>query len=76
MELSSQRQVRFGPFKLDLRSGELCKGTRKVILQEQPLLILKMLVASSGDLVTHEEIRKKLWPTTPLLNTTIVSTLP
>ena len=62
MELSSQRQVRFGPFKLDLRSGELCKGTRKVILQEQPLLILKMLVASSGDLVTHEEIRKKLWP--------------
>jgi serine/threonine protein kinase len=62
MELVPQRHVRFGPFELYLRSGELCKGPRKVILQEQPLQILKMLVASSGDLVTHEEIRKRLWP--------------
>jgi eukaryotic-like serine/threonine-protein kinase len=62
MDLASQDHVRFGPFELSLRSGELRKGARRVILQEQPLQILKMLVASSGDLVRHEEIRKRLWP--------------
>jgi eukaryotic-like serine/threonine-protein kinase len=62
MELVSQHHVRFGPFELHLRSGELRKGPRKTILQEQPFQILKMLVASSGDLVTHEEIRRRLWP--------------
>jgi len=62
MELASQHHVRFGPFELHLRSGELRKGARKVILQEQPFQILQMLLASSGELVTHEEIRKRLWP--------------
>ena len=36
--------VRFGPFRLDLRAGELHKGDRKVRLQEQPFRVLKMLV--------------------------------
>jgi len=62
MDLASQDHARFGPFELSLRSGELRKGARKVILQEQPFQILRMLVASSGELVTHEEIRRRLWP--------------
>ena len=62
MKLSSQQHARFGPFELNLRSGELSRGARRVILQEQPFQILQILVASSGELVTHEEIRKRLWP--------------
>jgi serine/threonine protein kinase len=62
MELASPHLVRFGPFELHLRSGELREGARKVFLQEQPFQILKMLLASCGDMVTHEEIRKRLWP--------------
>jgi serine/threonine protein kinase len=45
-----------------LRAGELRKGARKSLLQEQPFHILKMLVERAGNLVTREEIRQKLWP--------------
>lgn len=62
MVLSSQHHVRFGPFELNLHSGELSKGARKIILQEQPFQILQMLLTSSDGLVTHGEIRKRLWP--------------
>jgi serine/threonine protein kinase/Tol biopolymer transport system component len=52
----------FGPFTLDLRAGELYKDRSKIRLQEQPLLVLSMLVDHACEVVTREEIRKKLWP--------------
>jgi hypothetical protein len=52
----------FGPFKLDLKAGELRKDTRKIRLQEQPFQILKMLLEHPGEVVSREEIRQKLWP--------------
>src|SRR5215831_320158 len=54
--------VRFGPFELDLRRGELRKEGRRIRLQEQPFQILRMLLESPGDVVSREEIRKRLWP--------------
>ena len=54
--------VSFGPFKLDLKAGELHSDGQKVRLQEQPFRLLEMLVARPGDVVTREEIRKRLWP--------------
>jgi Tol biopolymer transport system component/DNA-binding winged helix-turn-helix (wHTH) protein len=54
--------VRFGPFALDLRGRELCKEGRRIRLQEQPFLILRMLLESPGEVVTREEIRQRLWP--------------
>jgi serine/threonine protein kinase/DNA-binding winged helix-turn-helix (wHTH) protein/Tol biopolymer transport system component len=59
--------VRFGPFRLDLRAGELHKDDRKVRLQEQPFRVLQLLVERPGEVVTREELQKKLWP-----NNTIV----
>jgi DNA-binding winged helix-turn-helix (wHTH) protein len=55
-------RVRFGVFELDLRSGELCIGDGKTVLQEQPLQVLRMLIEREGRLVNREEIRRKLWP--------------
>jgi serine/threonine protein kinase len=55
-------RVQLGPFEFDLKAGELRKGGRSIRLQEQPFQILLMLVEHSGDLVTREEIQKKLWP--------------
>jgi serine/threonine protein kinase/Tol biopolymer transport system component len=55
-------RVRVGAFEVDLKAGELRAGDRKLRLQEQPFQILLMLVERSGDLVTREEIQKKLWP--------------
>jgi TolB-like protein/DNA-binding winged helix-turn-helix (wHTH) protein/Tfp pilus assembly protein PilF len=54
--------VRFGPFKLDLKSGELHKYGRKICLQEQPFRLLKVLIERPGEVVTREELRNRLWP--------------
>jgi serine/threonine-protein kinase len=54
--------VRFGPFELDLRAGELRKHAHRIRLQEQPFQILRMLLESPGEVVSREEIRKRLWP--------------
>ena len=54
--------IRFGLFEFDPRSGELRKQGLKVRLQGQPVEILSMLLARPGELVTREELQKKLWP--------------
>src|SRR5215467_13904202 len=54
--------LRFGPFELDLRRGELRKEGRRIRLQEQPFQILQRLLESPGEAVSREEIRKRLWP--------------
>jgi TolB-like protein/DNA-binding winged helix-turn-helix (wHTH) protein/Tfp pilus assembly protein PilF len=63
MPVSSPRPpvVRFGVFEVDLRSGELRRNGLKIKLQEQPFQILAMLLARPGEVVTREEIQKKLW---------------
>jgi DNA-binding winged helix-turn-helix (wHTH) protein len=53
--------VRFGEFELD-HSGELGSGGRKIKLQEQPLQILRILMERSGEIVTREELQKRIWP--------------
>ena len=53
--------IRFGAFELDLRTGELRKAGRKVRIQEQPLCVLVSLLERPGELVTRDELRKKLW---------------
>src|SRR5580658_5933039 len=55
-------RLRFGVFELDLRAGELHKGGLRIRLQEQPFQVLVMLLQHPGEVVTREEIQKKLWP--------------
>ena len=62
MAVSPPNRVRFGDFELDLKAGEVCKGTGKILLQEQPFQILLMLVENRGEVATRDEIKKKLWP--------------
>jgi TolB-like protein/DNA-binding winged helix-turn-helix (wHTH) protein/tetratricopeptide (TPR) repeat protein len=56
------RRVRFGTFEADLHSGELRKHGLKIKLQKQPFQVLVLLLERSGDMVTREELRQKLWP--------------
>ena len=59
---SDSRSVfRFGPFQLDLASGELHKHGVKLRMQEQPFQILVMLLQNPGEVVTRDELRNKLW---------------
>src|SRR5215467_423714 len=54
-------RLRFGVFELDLRAGELRKRGLRVRLQEQPFQVLAMLLEHPGEVVTREELQKKLW---------------
>jgi cholera toxin transcriptional activator len=56
------RIARFGVFELNLTAGELRKNGAKLRLQEQPFRVLALLLERTGDVVTREEIRQKLWP--------------
>ena len=52
---------KFADFELDARSRELRKRGRRLSVQQQPLQILTMLVAASGDVVTRDELRERIW---------------
>src|ERR1700719_2622172 len=54
-------RLRFGVFELDPRAGELRKRGLRVRLQEQPFRVLEMLLEHAGEVVTREELQKRLW---------------
>jgi DNA-binding winged helix-turn-helix (wHTH) protein/Tol biopolymer transport system component len=54
--------LRFGHFEAKVQLGELRRQGLKIRLQDQPFQILVMLLERPGELVTREEIQKKLWP--------------
>jgi DNA-binding winged helix-turn-helix (wHTH) protein/Tol biopolymer transport system component len=60
-DISTPRIASFGPYVVDLRSGELRKHGVRLRVGEQPFLILQLLLQQSGDVVTREELRAKLW---------------
>src|SRR4051794_17717919 len=54
--------VRFGDFALDLRSGELARnGGGRILLPDQPFLLLNALLREPGALVTRDSLRHELW---------------
>jgi TolB-like protein/DNA-binding winged helix-turn-helix (wHTH) protein/Tfp pilus assembly protein PilF len=55
-------RIRFGPFLLDTKAGELWNGARRIRLQDKPLRLLLTLIEQPGELVTREELRERLWP--------------
>jgi TolB-like protein/DNA-binding winged helix-turn-helix (wHTH) protein len=61
MKMATPRTALFGPYALDLRSGELRKFGTKVKMGEQAFQILQMLLDSPGEMVTREKLRAKLW---------------
>jgi TolB-like protein/DNA-binding winged helix-turn-helix (wHTH) protein/Tfp pilus assembly protein PilF len=58
----SRRRLRSGLFEVDLGSGEVHKGGRKIRLQEQPFRVLALLLEHPGEVITREELQAKVWP--------------
>jgi DNA-binding winged helix-turn-helix (wHTH) protein len=56
------RILRFSKFELNLETGELRQRGQKIKLQGQPLQVLAALLERPGEVVTREELRRKLWP--------------
>jgi Tol biopolymer transport system component/DNA-binding winged helix-turn-helix (wHTH) protein len=54
--------VRFGPFEINVLTEELRRDGRRIQLQSQPIRILSALLEKPGELVTREDLRRRLWP--------------
>lgn len=52
----------FGVFELNPHTRELQKRGVRLKIQDQPVQILVLLLERSGEIVTREEIQKRLWP--------------
>ena len=59
--MSDPSPVRFGAFELDIRTCELRKHGIRLKLQEQPFHVLQALLERPGELVTREEIERRVW---------------
>ncbi|HEX4594891.1 MAG TPA: winged helix-turn-helix domain-containing protein [Bryobacteraceae bacterium] len=58
---TTKHSVRFAVFEVDLESGELRKHGVKIKLQQKPFQILSVLLERPGEVVTREELQKRLW---------------
>jgi Tol biopolymer transport system component/DNA-binding winged helix-turn-helix (wHTH) protein len=61
-QVPNSQVVRFGTFEVDLRLGELRKNGIRLKLTGQPFQILVILLEHPGDLVTREQLQRRLWP--------------
>ena len=53
--------LQFGVFEVDLAQGELRKHGQKIKLQERPFQLLAALLERPGQVVTREELARRLW---------------
>lgn len=57
-----QKKLRFELFELDLAAGQLSKRGMKVSLREKSFQVLASLLERPGEVVTREELQRRLWP--------------
>lgn len=55
------RRLGFGLFEVDLSKRELYRRGVAVHIQDKPFQILALLLERTGEVVTREELQKKLW---------------
>jgi len=54
--------IRFGPYEVNLESGDLRKFGYRVKLQPKSFLVLRALLEVPGEMVTRDELKTRLWP--------------
>jgi Tol biopolymer transport system component/DNA-binding winged helix-turn-helix (wHTH) protein len=54
--------LRFGPFEADVGARQLRKRGLRIKLRRQSLEVLVAFLNRPGEVVTREELRKRLWP--------------
>ena len=61
-ETRPNARFRFGAFEADAATGELRRQGVRIKLNAQPFQVLLMFLERPGDLLTREEISRRLWP--------------
>ena len=64
MEPSRDRSsiLRFGLFEIDVRERELRRSGLRQKLGPQPFQVLEAMLERPGELISRDELRKRLWP--------------
>ncbi len=60
--MDQTRDLHFDDWTLVRPAGELVRGSQRVRLQSQPLLVLEALLTHPGEMVTREQLIARLWP--------------
>jgi DNA-binding winged helix-turn-helix (wHTH) protein/Tfp pilus assembly protein PilF len=60
--MDTTRNLHFDDWTLERPAGELVRGSTRVRLQGQPLLVLEALLSQPGVMVTREQLIARLWP--------------
>jgi eukaryotic-like serine/threonine-protein kinase len=61
-------RVCFGLYEVDLQLSELRKGGFRLKIPRQSFQILAMLLERPGEIVSREDLRRKLWPSDVFVN--------
>ncbi len=59
---SKSAVARFGVFEVNLDARDLRKHGHRIRIQDQPFAVLSILLERSGEIVTREELRQRVWP--------------
>jgi TolB-like protein/DNA-binding winged helix-turn-helix (wHTH) protein len=54
--------MRFGAYEVEVRASELRKYGIRIKIQDQPFRVLQVLLENHGEVVTREELQRKIWP--------------
>jgi len=60
--------MRFGVFEVDLEGRRLLKRGVPITLREQSFQVLVALMERHGEIVTREELRRRLWSSDTLVD--------
>jgi TolB-like protein/DNA-binding winged helix-turn-helix (wHTH) protein len=61
--MSPGQRIRFDSYEVDLAAGHLFKGGARTHLREQSFQVLALLLERPGEVVSREDLRRRLWPT-------------
>src|SRR5580698_7528372 len=60
--LAGASVIRFGPYEVNVESGDLRKFGYRIKLQPKSFLVLQALLEVPGEMVTREQLKTRLWP--------------
>jgi predicted ATPase/DNA-binding winged helix-turn-helix (wHTH) protein len=72
-KMQADQVLSFGPYRLDLRNGQLWRGTHIVKLLPKAVAVLCHFVQHAGQLVTKEDLFQTVWPETVVSEATLTS---
>src|SRR5208337_1042740 len=68
LKSAPQLHVSFGLYEFNLQTHELRKGGLRLKIPHQSFQILAMLLEKPGQVVSREDLRRKLWPSDVFVN--------